>query len=542
VISNPPPRRYLLAPAEWGGLVVSLLAAVVLLTRYGIHGTLGRDEAIYAYEGQQLAQGVPPYASIFDPKGPGAGFVAGAAAYLADLIGRDDLAAIRAAFWLFACATVVVTYLLALRLFGSVLGAVAAAVVMASFRGWAFDALAGPDAKVPGIFFMVLSMLLMSNRRWAWAAFAGSLAFLVWQPLFGFPTLAVVLAGFDAAGRRRFVLLGRTLAAAMLPVVAVLVYYAAVGSLGKLIEAGLMFPLTGINHGNETVPERVQRILSVLQQYYGQGGVAWTFWLGALALVVLVAYRIIRERAGALRDPLVSVVAVTGLVEALYALTDFQGSPDAFPLLPYSALGIGGAVAAAVLWSQGRSWQWPVRIVAGVLIFALTTAAAVQFQRDRVGNDRGLRPQLAMACGIARILGQSGRLWALGDPAPLVLTHTTNPDRFIFLMSGVDAWKVAQLPGGFPDWTAQIQSAHPSVLVMRGWKWSRQRRMAHWLQHDGGYQQRYLGQWRVFVTPEAIARARQMDVRLTNRPTREAMDGAGRSLPSYECRQLATNR
>lgn len=522
--------------------MLSALVAMLLLSRYGIHGRLSRDEAVYAYAGQQLAQGVPPYVSIFDAKGPGAGFLAGAAAYLADRVGGNDLQTMRVAFWLFACATVVAIYLLALRLFGSVLGAVAAAVVMASYRGWALDALAGPNAKVPGIFFIVLAMLLMTTRRWTRAAFCGSLAFLVWQPLFVFPTLAVVLAGSDATGRRRLLRLGRALGAAMLPVLAVLAYYAAVGGLGDLIQTGLAFPLVGERHGRESVLQRARSILFVVQQYYRQGALAWTFWLGALALVVLVSFRLARGRThvgSALREPLVSVVAISGLAQIAYVLIDFQSNADVFPLLPYPALGIGGVVSAAVAWSRRRSWQLPVRVVVGALLLALAVGSAVQFQTDRVGNNHALTSQLGAACGITRMLGQSGRLWALGDPAPLVLTHHQNPDRFIYLDSGVGAWKVGHLPGGFPDWTAQIQKVHPTVLVMHDWGRSPLRlQMMYWLQHDGGYQLRWLGQWRVFVTPKARLRAWRLGVRLTGRPTTTALDRAGWPLSSEWCGQL----
>lgn len=539
-------RRHLRTPAAWGGLVVSALVAMLLLSRYGIHGRLSRDEAVNAYAGQQLAQGVPPYVSIFDAKGPGAGFVAGAAAYLADRVGGNDLQTMRVAFWLFACATVVMIYLLALRLFGSVLGALAAAAVMASYRGWALDALAGPNAKVPGIFFIVLAMLLMTTRRWTWAAFAGSLAFLVWQPLFVFPTLAVVLAASDATGRRRWLVLGRALGAAVVPVLAVLAYYAAVGSLGKLIETGLVFPLTGERHGPETVLHRARSILFVIQQYYGQGWLAWTFWLGALALVVLVWFRLVRGRTqvgSALREPLVSVVAISGLAQIAYVLIDFQSNADVFPLLPYPALGIGGGVTAAVAWSRRRPWQLPVRAVVGALLLMLTVGSAAQFQTDRVGNNQGLTFQLGTACGITRMLGPSGQLWALGDPTPLVLTHQQNPDRFIYLNSGVDAWKVAHLPGGFPDWTDQIQKAHPEVLVMHDWGRSPLRlQMMYWLQHDGGYQLRWLGQWRLFVTPSARLRAWRLGVRLTTRPRATALDRAGRPLSSELCRQPRDSR
>src|SRR3978361_1727049 len=116
-------------PTKGVGGLVSVAVAVALFTRFDIDGALSRDEGIYAYGGQQLAHGVPPYASIFDPKAPLATMIAGVAAWLARLLGRSDVAAIRGAFFLCAVLTVLAVYLLAVRLFGSVLGGLTAAVV-----------------------------------------------------------------------------------------------------------------------------------------------------------------------------------------------------------------------------------------------------------------------------------------------------------------------------------------------------------------------------------------------------------------------------
>src|SRR4051794_41218247 len=67
----------------WAGAVLALAVAVALFTRFSFDDTMRRDEAIYAYGGQQLAAGVPLYRGVFDPKTPGAQALAGAAAPLA---------------------------------------------------------------------------------------------------------------------------------------------------------------------------------------------------------------------------------------------------------------------------------------------------------------------------------------------------------------------------------------------------------------------------------------------------------------------------
>ena len=65
--------------AVLGGFGV-FLTSVLLYTRFPFTGGLGRDESIYAYEAQRFSRGQAPYASIFDPKTPGAGILGGIAA------------------------------------------------------------------------------------------------------------------------------------------------------------------------------------------------------------------------------------------------------------------------------------------------------------------------------------------------------------------------------------------------------------------------------------------------------------------------------
>src|SRR4051794_41469406 len=86
----------------WAGAVLALAVAVTLFTRFSFDDTMRRDEAIYAYGGQQLAAGVPLYRGVFDPKTPVAQALAGAAAALAPGRGFAGVRAIPGAFFVAA--------------------------------------------------------------------------------------------------------------------------------------------------------------------------------------------------------------------------------------------------------------------------------------------------------------------------------------------------------------------------------------------------------------------------------------------------------
>jgi 4-amino-4-deoxy-L-arabinose transferase-like glycosyltransferase len=515
-----------------GGLV-SLAVGAALFARWGIHGGLSRDEAIYTYSGQQLAHGVPLYTSIFDPKGPLASLVAGAAATVSRGVGHNDIDAIRIAFFACSCLTVVAIYLLATRLFRSVLAGVVAAVVFASFTGFAEDALSGPDAKTPGVLAAVIAMWLMTRRQWFWAGFVGAIALLDWQPLVIYPVLAIALAIVDSPAGQRLRSLGMAVAGAAVPLAVVTISFAADGGLRSFYEAALVFPATGVVRRPETLGHRLHHIVVVVHQYYGVSGVL--FWVGLLALLLLVLVHLIRNRANlraALRAPLVLVVLVTLLGEAAYACIDFQSYPDILPLLAYPALGLGGAAAVVVRLLNSA----PARVAtAGVLVgLAVLTAFSWSWSGVASAHDKGIRAQGADACAIERMLGSGGQLWAMGDPAPLVMLHRRNPERFIYLGAGVDRWKVAHTPGGFDGWTNQVKAADPAVVAMNSWRGRLATHMRLWLL-TSGYRSSWVGEWHVFLSADARARASAEHVTLTPGPTSYATGSSGLELPASGC-------
>jgi hypothetical protein len=472
------------------GGVLSLLVAALLFSRYGIDGALARDEAVYAYGGQQLDAGVPFYVSIFDQKTPGAAYLAGIGVAIGEGLGVTDLDAIRAVFFVAACVTVVAVYLLAYDLWGSVVGALVAAVTFASFRGFAADALSGPDAKTPGIMFAVLTMVLLIRRRWIWAGVCGAVAFLVWQPLLIYLGAALVLAS-----RRRLVVAG-----AALPIVATGLYFLLTGALGDFVQAAFAFPVTGLHRTPETLGQRLGHIAATVHDHY-QGDVV-QFWAGLALLPLLAAAAMWRRR---FRDPLVTLVLPTFAAIAVFSAIDFQGYPDVYPLLPYAALGIGGTVALVLRRLRLPALR-PVAIAATAVIAAI---AWTQFSSDPAAGDV-LAGQQAEAGQIQRLAGRHGTIYALGDPTPLVLTDRPSPSRFVFLASGVAAWEIARTPGGFPGWMREIQASHPAVIVVHSWRGPIEQRAAAWL--HARYRSGFVGCWHVFVRPDVAKRAAQRGV------------------------------
>jgi hypothetical protein len=485
-------RRVVIA----GGAALSLLAAVALFTRFGVHGPLSRDESIYVYGGQWWARGVPFYVSTFDPKTPLSALLA---ALGAGISGGDGITAIRVVFGVLACATVLAQYWLGRQLWDSAVAGFVGAVVLASFRGFAGDAFGGPDAKTPGICLAVIAMALLARRRWAWAALAGSLAFLDWQPLGVYAVPAVVAAA--VAARRRG--LAAALAGALAPVAVTVAYYAAKGALPQLVEATVRFPLTGVRRKPMTLADRMRTIEHVVATGYAHTSVL--FWVGTALFAALCALRL----ALGPRDAVVWVALPTFVALVAFSLSDFQGYPDLYPLLPYAALGLGGA--AAELARRLGPLRRPAGALAGLAAVALALLCWHWYGGDPDRNHQ-LDIQRAHGATLARVLG-GGALYSLGDPRPLVLTGRRNPGRFIYLGSGIGRWAAAHTPGGLAGWAARIRSADPAVVAFGGgWRGRLRNRMLALLRP--GHAARVLDGRLVLLAPAALRRARAAGIAL----------------------------
>jgi hypothetical protein len=184
----------------------------------GLEVSLMRDNAVYLYSGERFAEGVPPYVSIFDAKGPMTPFLVGGAIMLGKPFGADAVTAARIGFLLLSSGCVATLFLLAQQLFRSrAIGLLASSVFM-TFLGFGEHAIEGPRAKTPMVLFEILSLHFMARRCWFWAALCGALAGLVWQPSAIFLIATLLLAILQGgAGRERASAMARAAAGGTLP-------------------------------------------------------------------------------------------------------------------------------------------------------------------------------------------------------------------------------------------------------------------------------------------------------------------------------------
>lgn len=446
-------------------LVASLLVFAVAAFCYGLYGNQGRlyhDDAIYFYGGQEAARGVPPYLGIFEHKAPLGQLVFALPAWLAGILGTDDLLAARWMSLLAAAATLALLHRLAVALFGSRAQGFVTAAGMIACWGYGIYAFSGTRPKLFTVLFQVAMLLATVRGRWFRAGLWGGLAGWTWQPTALFGLLAVPVAGLAAAEGRRLAAAGRVLAGLLVPTVGLLAYYAAHGAVGDLLDGALLFNVQYLDQ-----PATPRQNLFAMYKVVTFTKMGFSVALGLLAVLCLYPWRL--RAAGGLRglarDPFL-IVLLTFPLPFAWSLLDFQSYPDFFVFLPYALLGFGWLVAMGMEGVASRIG------LAGAARTALVSSPALllallggygyhRFPQPRLAQQREEARALLEACG-----GPDARLVVIGHPELLVLLGRTNPTRYGFIMRGIREYIDDHEPGGFAGWLRSLDEARPDAYVL----------------------------------------------------------------------------
>ena len=440
---------------SWAGRAVAaavVLAALFVYTRYGTQARLLHDDAIFVYGGQQMADGVPPYVSIFDHKGPLSTMLCGVGAWVARLAGLDELTTIRRLFLLSALGAVLGIFGAGRRLFGSTRAGLLAAAVFLAYSRFGFHALGGPRPKTLVVGCEALALWAMASRSWFWAGACGALAGLTWQPTAIFAFAAIGLAGADPSGKGRLANALRATAGMVVPLAIVGGYFLAMGAFGAFFEGAVAFNLRYL-----ASPTSVRLHLFKLAEaiYESNIGLGFTVALGLLAMPLAFLWRARRVGVGKalLRDPF-ACLFVTLPWPLAWSLADFQGYPDFFVFLPYAALGFA--------WILDRAWNGirldlrapeDTRRPDGAWLWVLSALLAIG-GATWVANYYRTAELPAQRAEVAELLASfpNENVVFLGAPDAMVLGERTNPTRYGFLMRGIDALIDDTHADGFPGW------------------------------------------------------------------------------------------
>jgi len=475
--------------------------AIGVYAVYGFQGELRFDQGLYTYAAQQMVQGVPFYASTFDAKTPLTVFILAAGMWAGNRVGVDDLLAARATNLLIAGLCVVAVYALGQALFRSRRVGLFAALSFLTFYTFGSYAASGPRDKTFLVLAVAVSLWLGARRRWFWAGLAGALAALTWQPAALIPLVMAVLAVLqtDAPAARRLRSGLAVLAGVLLPLAAVVVYFALVGALRLAYEGSVLFNLKYIDRGPVSPLQHfVNPIHWTLTGYPGQ----WIILvLGGVMLLALWAERL--EAAGSFgqfvaADRFAGLLILSPLF-ALWSLRDFGSPTDLYFLLPSFAVGFGWllALAAQAVSATVLRRHWQNNAFVAMLCLALIATAVGPLYHQR---EVKLPAERANAQRVEQLLGPAGVLLTISAPELLVLTHRANPTRFLYMVFGTPRYLEASEPGGLAGWLQRMQALHPRVVATGtgpNHVDSIPRPVAEWLAAE--YDRRSIGIWDVYV-------------------------------------------
>lgn len=434
-------------------LVLALAALVYGL--YGFDGVLLRDYAIYLYSGQRLAEGVPPYVSVFDHKGPLSPVIAGLGVMLSKQLSWDDIFTVRLMFFAIGCFTVVAVYLLGKNVFRSQVAGLLGAFTFLGFYGFAESVASGPEPKTPMVLFETLSLWLMVQKRWFWAGVCGSLAFLVWQPMGIFAFVTFLLALTRPREERYGATIG-AMAGIAIPLLTTIAYFYYYDALENLLDGVFLFNIRYLVRGGTTFLWQLGSIGGVVGSTYTMMVVPIV--IGLVMILRLYALRPFQYRFAPL------LLSFPALV--LWSLKDFQLTDDFFIFLPYAAVGFGAFLAVVI----GRT-KTP-RLVA-VLLGTLLLGVALANTLDVVnaysasivrGTTISLSQQREGALEIEKRLGTNVRLASINSPQVMVFLHRANPNPYLFITAGVDREIEEKTPGGFEGWLRELSASSDAIV------------------------------------------------------------------------------
>ena len=432
------------------------LLAVCVYWLHGFDGYLSRDLGLYAYAGQKVADGVAPYDGVVNRSGPLSHLLPGIGATLGRLVGADDVHAMRVMFLGLAALCIWVSYLVGRDLFRSRLAGTASALALLTITGFVEYASNGPREKTPMVLFLLLSLLALAHRRYGWAGVFVSLATLTWQPAFfvGLPTAVVALWALPRTRRLRG--LGAVALGGLVPLVAFLAFYAAIGSLRTFLEC---FVLIHVQYTRQ--PGLGTEWAQVRELMVGEYGASlWVMVAGVVGAVVgaLVVLAVPSRR----RDPehrLLVAVGAGAVAGILWCLKAFNGWPDVFFLLPSMVVGIGWLAREVRTWSPR-----PVAVAVTLVWSLVATSIALDYSLHH--RDHTLTTQRAEVDAVFDLLPQDATLVAVEAPQPLVLTGRTNPYPHQMFSLGLEDYVNDTWPGGLKGLRRDMERRRPTVIAV----------------------------------------------------------------------------
>ncbi len=489
-------KKYTSLKLTLSAVLIFVISAFVFW-QHGIDGKMTRDGAIYLYSGQQMGEGVPPFASIFDHKGPVAPLISGVGVFFAKWFHTDDVLTVRITFFILSVLTIVALYVLAHALFSSYGLALLTACSFINFWGFGMYALSGPRAKTPMVLLEILTLWLTIRRQWFWAGVCGALAFLTWQPTLIYPLLALVLAVVQSEGKQKKIRNALSvITGGLVPLLVIGGYFLFEGAFNDFVDGTFLFNITHLERPSTSIFTNIRNMFRAV--YLGYTTMAIPIALGFLAILMMSIWRIQKHKTirSWLSEDRFAILLLSFPIPFIWSVMDFQDYPDFFVFLPYAAIGFGWLLYTTVQ-NLEKAFEIPKMAARGfifVTCVVLIGAAAVNYKTTATEE---LNAQKAWADEVVRRFGDDVKIASIGVPEALVLLHKTNPNPYAFIIYGIDNRIHAKSEGGFDGWLEQLKAYNPMLVFFGVTHGKHIPKLEVWLAES--YNKSSIGEWEVFI-------------------------------------------
>ena len=446
-------------PGRLGDPIAVGLVAFVVYALHGYDGVLDRDLGVFAYGGEHVAHGVPPYVGIFNSVGPLADAVPGLAMWLAHLADTDADAILvaRLVFTVLSALCCALLAVLARDTFGSRAAGYVAPAVFLPYECFLHLASDGPREKTTMVLFLLACLVLVGRRRWAWAGVFAALATLTWQPSL-FAALAAVAAAAlltPAYDRRRAVT--RFVTGGLLPTTLTVAYFVVAGALHRALDGFWV-----INAGYTSQPSAITspRTIATLL-WSGYHASLPVIVLGLAAFIALAARAVPSARSPRTRPAArrLLVPGAAAVAATIWTLAVVNGSPDLFVVLPFAALGAAGVVDLLL----GRVHRRAAVAVATAVVVGAVALAGVE---SVVTRDDRLISQRADVAAVLGTQPAGATVASIDAPQVLALSGRTDPISYQLFSDTMRRYLKAKYVGGLGGVLAALRRSDPTFVVV----------------------------------------------------------------------------
>ncbi|HKQ05562.1 MAG TPA: DolP-mannose mannosyltransferase [Blastocatellia bacterium] len=466
-------RRARNVRAAWLALAAFALGVSVMLLHHPGRLAERGDLAIWDYVAQSILRGQVPYRDVVEIKTPASAYLSAIAMAVGRSAGMQDIAAVRLLQVLLVGLLSAVTFLVAEAYLRNRLAALIAFLIPL-LPDHLVVMIAGTQPKLPMILFGMLSLLLIARDKPFWAGLCSMLACLCWQPGLMFTGTAVLICSRYLTSWRD----GRALkvmAGALIPLAAMLIYFAAVGALSDLWTWTMTF------NASVYAPRQVKGPLSALafiwkisRQQLGSDIIAVV--LSAAGLIGFGVERLRAWRKGgglASADLFLDALLMPPLIYFAFCVVNFQGGPDLLPLFPFFGIFTAWLVVAIsrflassqrVSAALSASLITVAPVMASVLLLAILLVRGLTYGGE---SEVSLEDQRREFQAVAERLEPRDRIYVHGTLEILVLLNRANLSPYIMFDEGKDDFIMARKYGGsFRAFLDELGTAAPEIISL----------------------------------------------------------------------------